>query len=512
MASRPDIILLVLDTQRADRLSCYGYPAETSPNIDALAADATRFNYAMSAAQWTVPSHASMFTGLYPSAHNTLQADSRLPKAIPALAERLRDGGYFTAGFCNNPLVGVVDTGMRRGFYSFLSYSGWLTSRPNQAGMRPTWVDRYRQVFKRLLGGVVGKMQDAFARSDALLEFSFTPFMVPLWQTALSFKGNTARTMEDLARLHIERKGIAQDQPIFSFVNLMGTHAPYHPPRRFVERFAPRVLRDKHARTFLRRFNSDIYGWLAPLAGEIDEDRKEILDGIYDAEIAAQDERIGACIDKLRAAGRLDKTLLMVVADHGDHHGEKQLIGHSFSLYNELIHVPLIVRDPSGDFVRGATDDQFVSTRRIFHTALASAGLATPDEERFTLAQRGASDPDEGVVFSEAIPPSNVLHILSRKHADLIRERRCDQTRRAVSSDRYKLIMTGQDAELYDMVDDPTEQTNLRDILPEQVEDLSERLDAFVANAGSAAPAPEHAVGQDDPLVRRRLRDLGYLE
>lgn len=73
-------------------------------------------------------------------------------------------------------------------------------------------------------------MQDIFARSDALLDLSFSPLMVPLWQTALSFKGNTARSLNDAARLHVERKGVEKDQPIFSFINLMETHMPYHPP------------------------------------------------------------------------------------------------------------------------------------------------------------------------------------------------------------------------------------------------------------------------------------------
>ncbi|MEM7773550.1 MAG: sulfatase-like hydrolase/transferase, partial [Cyanobacteria bacterium P01_A01_bin.37] len=105
---RPDIVFLVLDTQRSDRLSCYGYPLNTSPHLDALAADATLFRSAISAAQWTVPSHASMFTGLYPSAHQVLQSYSVLPDNLTTLAERLSAGGYFTAGFCNNPLVGVI--------------------------------------------------------------------------------------------------------------------------------------------------------------------------------------------------------------------------------------------------------------------------------------------------------------------------------------------------------------------------------------------------------------------
>jgi arylsulfatase A-like enzyme len=207
MAERPDILFLVLDTQRADRLSCYGYDKPTSPNLDAIAANSTRFTQAVAAAQWTVPSHASMFTGLYPSEHTMVQSYSVLPKGLPTLAERLEASGYYTAGFCNNPLVGVIDNGLRRGFTSFLNYSGLLTSKPNQAGSRPDLVSRYRQWFKGKVATFLNRIQDAFARSDALLALSFTPLMVPLWQTALSFKGNTQKSLADTANLLINRTG-----------------------------------------------------------------------------------------------------------------------------------------------------------------------------------------------------------------------------------------------------------------------------------------------------------------
>jgi len=108
VSRRLDIVLLVLDTQRYDRLSCYGYPRPTSPYLDELAADATLFRRVYTTAQWTIPSHASMFTGLYPSEHATNQSAAVLPSGIPTLAERLREGGYMTAAFCNNPLVGVL--------------------------------------------------------------------------------------------------------------------------------------------------------------------------------------------------------------------------------------------------------------------------------------------------------------------------------------------------------------------------------------------------------------------
>jgi arylsulfatase A-like enzyme len=512
MATRPDIVLLVLDTQRRDRLSCYGSPQEISPAIDRVAADAARFTQAYSAAQWTVPSHTSMFTGRYVSGHRTEQSYSVLPQTIPTLAQRLQAAGYFTAAFCNNPLVGVVDNGLRRGFYSFLNYSGLLTSHPNQAGARPNVLDRYRQLFKRLLSGMLRRIQVSFARSEALLAFSFTPIMLPLWQTALSFKGNTPRSLNDAARLLIERRGLERDQPVFSFINLMGTHAPYRPQPRHLHRVAPEIDYNDNVRRFISRFNSDVFGWLAPLTGGIDAEQKAILDGVYNAEVAGQDEQVGQFVDRLRASGALDRTLLIICADHGEHLGEKQFMGHSFTAYNELLHVPLIVRDPLGDLPRGTSVDATASTRRIFHTALAAAGLADPDEERLSLAHTDAHA-DGDAIFAEAVPVTNVLNMMRRRRPDLVRDHACDQTRRAVISGGFKLIQTGDArVELFNLVADPHEQTNLSAVFPEQVEDLEDQLSSFVAQASRSAPAAERRAEGDDPEVQRRLRDLGYLE
>lgn len=507
---RLDVVFLVLDTQRADRLSCYGYPAQTSPNLDEFAADATLFKRAIAAAQWTIPSHASMFTGVYPSEHQTLQSYSALPAHLPTLAERLSAGGYYTAGFCNNPLVGVINNGLRRGFYSFLNYSGLLTSRPNQAGASPGWIGRYRQFFKRMLAGMLNRVQDSFARSDLLLSLSFSPLMVPLWQTALSFKGNTAKSLEDTANLLIHRRGVDPQQPIFAFVNLMGTHMPYHPPRRYVEKFAPHVLRDRSAQHYLRQFNSDVYGWLAPLAGALDDRQKATLDGMYDAEVAYQDECLGVFFKQLAAAGRLDETLVIICSDHGEHLGEKQFIGHSLSVYNELVQVPLMIRDPRNRLPRGTTSQRTVSTRRLFHTVLTAAGLANDQEAALDLAEDFGDRP-ASPVFSEAIPPQNVVNLLQKRQPELVRDRACDQPRRAVWVGHHKLIETGNSQlELYDCLDDPRENLNLSAILPENVEVLQDCLQSFTGTLTTTTA--QRASDFDDPEVQQRLRDLGYLE
>jgi arylsulfatase A-like enzyme len=235
---------------------------------------------------------------------------------------------------------------------------------------------------------------------------------------------------------------------------------------------------------------------------------------MYNAEVFNQDEQVGRFLQHLRSSGNLDNTLLIVVADHGDHLGEKQLVGHLFSVYNELVRVPLLIRDPAGDFARGATVDQVVSTRRLFHTILTTAGLADPAEQSLTLAQSAAADPDGGFVFTEGVPPQNVVNLLQRRRPELLRDRNCDQTRRAVLNNEHKLITTGDgDAlELYRLIDDPSESHNLHTVAPDEARALHHHLHTFVTQASTNAPVAEQVEDDTDDDLRRRLRDLGYIE
>lgn len=513
--TRPlDIVLLVLDTQRADRLSCCGCPVETSPCLDALAAESTLLAHAVAPAQWTIPAHASMFTGLYPSQHAMLQMDSALPGNLPTLAERLRQAGYFTAGFSNNPMVGVLRNGLSRGFECFSNYGG-LLALPLQTGARASGFGMPLQRFRRWLSGLLRRAQNTAAHCGALNRFLSSPAILPLWRAALrlrgNLKGNSPLALADAARLLIGRQGTAPDQPIFVFINLMGAHMPYAPPRWALEHYAPRVLRDPAAGAFTRRINMTcLNDWQGDALLTVEQ--KATLDGLYNAEVAAQDAQLGIFFQCLRAARALDHTLLMVTADHGEHLGEKQMLGHAWGVYEELIRVPLLIHDPLGDLPRGARLDHFVSTRRLFHTALTAAGAATPDEERLTVAQADdPCDPDRDFTFAEAEPLHAVVRSMQRRRPDLLRGFDYDQPCRAIYHGDYKLIATDHHIQLYAVRRDPAENQDVGSILSEQAEALYTQLQAW-RQMRSAAAETTHLPAAEAALVLQRLRDLGYLE
>jgi arylsulfatase A-like enzyme len=177
-----------------------------------------------------------------------------------------------------------------------------------------------------------------------------------------------------------------------------------------------------------------------------------------------------------------------------------------------LVNVPLMIRDPNNHFSRGMIRQDIISTRCLFHTVLAAAGLASEVEEVFTLAQKPDTESHRNQVFAEAIPPQNVINLLQKRHPELIETRACNQLRRAIWMGNHKLIETGSSRlELYDVFNDPLEQLNLSEIFPENVELLQDCLHLFAGQTQSITES-DRAPEFDDPEVQQRLRDLGYLE
>lgn len=511
MAQQPDIVLLVLDTQRADHLSCYGYARPTSPTLDALAADATRFAAAIAPAQWTVPTHASLFTGLYPSQHTVHQMNSMLPQNLTTLAQRLSQAGYYTAGFSQNPLIGLVKNNLDRGFEHFESHhllsNILLTTRLNRPETQPSPRKRAERGVRWLLAEALG-----YSHETPLQRLA--PLLAPLWQQVLHAQGRskiagTKRLLDTASRLLTLREGCEPGQPIFLFINLMGTHVPYDPDRRLLHQFLPESQNERRANALLRwanRLQIDVHNWLdepLPLA------QRALLEAIYDAEVATQDAHVGAFLQSLRAAPRQDNTLVAVVADHGDHLGDKDRVNHAFGVYEVLVHVPLIIRHPARRLEGGRVCRDPVSTRRIFHTLLVAAGIASPDEAALAL-DNGDAQEAPAAVLSEGFPLEWAIGRLQGEKARYARMHGHMETVRAVRKGRHKLIASLERRELYDLQTDYAEEHNLQERLPERADALQQSLQEFIAWARPVAGAQTRE--EVDPQVLQQLRDLGYLE
>ncbi len=521
----PNIIFIVLDTHRVDRLGCYGYSRNTSPNIDSFAQGATLFENAIAPAQWTIPSHASMFSGEYPSTHLTVQSGDSLNTAFPTMAEFLQTSGYEATGFCNNPLVGILNNGMRRGFDVFYNYGGTITSTPSDNNGHDQHkslqlLADLRRGYRTMIDRIAMPIQQAVASSTDIFQVILNPWLVSLWTRYANFKGDSAASIRDTAQC-VARKFNHAEQPQFIFLNLMGTHLPYSPPDRFIRSFAPIVKEEAAARDFMRIYNTQALRWLIPLEEPYSELEAQTLSQMYDAEVAYQDHLLHRLFSTLDQPEYRENTMVIVTADHGEMLGEHQYMGHGLGLHQELIRVPLMVRFP--DQAHGERISQVVSTTRLFDTVLDVVGIpevsTRPPEavatRRLSLGNKAALlGQDQPLAVSEAFPPDNITQIMRKHEPELMAAFHCEAIQRAIYQQPYKLIRTENiHDQLFDIENDPHEKQSIaaNHIRQQMVTALDTQLTTAIQRRASGAQT-KAASNLEDKAVLDRLRGLGYIE
>lgn len=525
MVENPDIIFIVLDTHRADRLGCLGYKKEISPNIDNFAAKGILFKQAVSPAQWTIPSHASMFTGLYPTAHQVTQASQSLPPKTPHLAELLQQAGYETIGFCNNPLVGILNNGFKRGFNTFYNYGGAFPSVPQQSSRFPWPLNRLTESYTQFLRRISYPIQNYFGQSDLAFRISLNAWLTPIWSKLANFKGQNERSVKDVAYFLNNRKQTTTNRPLFLFLNLMETHMPFTPPNEFIDQVAPGLRQNKEARKVIQKWNREAYRWAAPLEEPLSDLESQVLNAYYDAEVAYQDHYLQQLFRALENRPNHENTLTIIVADHGDGLGEHGYMGHAFNAYQELVHVPLIMHWPKR-FGEGKVVTEPVSTRRVFHTILDSAGRLSSFDNVDSAQVRNLSlmntingrDPEHVVAYSEIYPPLTFIKAIESRNPALLAQYECLFTKRAVvksdENEIFKLIEVenGTDS-LFNLKADPLELNDILAKRPFVVNKLSREL--YRIKTAVDLQKNEFEAGQqvemDDHLIQR-LRGLGYLD
>jgi len=525
--TQPDIIFIVLDTQRADRLGSYGYDKSISPNLDRFASEAILFEQAVAPAQWTVPSHASMFSGLYPSAHQVLQSSHRLNPDHPHIADLMSSAGYETIGFCNNPLVGILDNGFKRGFQHFYNYGGAVPSLPSSSSHLPRPLNHLAELYTQGLRKISYPIQNFVGRSDLAFQISLTSWLTPLWSKMANFKGQNERSVRDVVHFLQNREEESSKKPLFLFLNLMETHLPFWPPGRFIDDVIPYFRDSKEARNIMRTWNKEAYRWAAPLAEQHSELEHNVLNDMYDAEVAYQDDYLGDLLAAIRGRARQKDTLTVIVADHGDGIGDHGYMGHAFVAYEELVHVPLIMDWPAA-WSAGSRISSPVSTRRVFHTMLDAVGKWPQEIDGDILSEAGrlslhstinGLDPENGTALSEVYPPLNFVRAIEKRQPELLNEFRCLDERFAIVQEDaqsiYKLIqLARRPHELFDLSADNMELNNLI----ERNEELGSTLNRLlnIREDEIHKQQAKLAVGEidleGDGQLMQRLKGLGYLD
>ncbi len=326
----PNVLLIVVDTLRADHLSTYGYARPTSPHLTQLAAQGTLFENAIAPSSWTLPVHASLLTGLYPREHKVDNDGALLGWDYPVLGDAFRARGYRTAAFSANTLLFCRRRGFGRGFIHFEDDFQSLGSSFAQTF--------YGDLIKHLLFQLQWK-RDLFGRRSA-----------------------------EQINQHALRWIDGGHRPFFVFLNYMDVHDPYRPPEPYLHRYTK--MRDPGSRA------SEHWDWFEHLTPQ---QRQGAVDA-YDGAINYVDDHLQELMRNLKERGLDGNTLVVITSDHGESFGEHGLMTHGNALYRELIHVPLVLWEP-GKIPAGKRINTPVSLTSIPATLLEEAGGA--DDSHF---------------------------------------------------------------------------------------------------------------------------------
>jgi arylsulfatase A-like enzyme len=345
----PNVLLVVLDTVRADHLSLYGYHRPTTPNIDRLAARGIRFDEVRASAPWTLASHATMFTGRWPHELGAQWVTPLSARGPVTLAEYLGSHGYRTAGFVGNVGYCSYATRLDRGFVYYEDYV-----LPRLAALRTA--------------GLVEYAIRTFIRwTDEIESGPIRALRIAVFQC---FDVDQRKHAGSVNRSFIDwlSRSLAPRRPFFAFLNYIDAHAAYTPPPGAIHRFGSYPKTNDQKWIVYQRWP------------ELDKSllRKDLIDlacDAYDDCLGYVDDQIGWLVGELARRGELDRTMLIITSDHGEGFGEHDLFDHGESLYRTEIRVPLVIVPPGG-WDAPAAIRQTVSLRDLPATIVELVGLA----------------------------------------------------------------------------------------------------------------------------------------
>jgi arylsulfatase A-like enzyme len=464
---RPNILLVVLDAVRFDHLSCYGYERKTTPNIDKLSTRGILFENAFSTSCWTPPSHASLFTGLYPSFHGVYTGDSVLDVSEKTLVEILRDAGYRTLGISSIPQLSITKK-FNRGFDEYVE--AWKLDQTRRTALK--WK---------------AKIRSFFHLDDPVTRYIY----------------------EQIRRWIKERN---PSTPFFIFANMNTAHSPYDPPTRYLSRHDTSPASFRMTKRLKDLAARDGYRYMARQM-EVTEDEFKGLECLYDGEITYLDELLGYLFIFLQAKGLLEDTLILLLADHGENFGDHGLMYHQFCLYDSLIRIPMIWHYP-----RAILHGERISTLASIVDVMPSIlGLAALPLESYSFTQGTCLFPGflschpEGrnFVVAEYQAPPGVFNYFRRMTPDFDHSV-YERGYKSIRTLHYKYIVSSKGhEELYDLAKDPEEEHNVVNLFREEVDRLRQTLFKTVRDFEKERGA-KSSEEKDDATIQQ-LKALGYL-
>jgi len=462
-ASHYNLLIIVLDAVRADHLSCYGYPRKTSPNIDSLSSEGTLFKHAYSQSSCTVPAVHSMLTSLYPSRHRIFLFDEDLPPDTTTLFSVLKERGFATAVISESPFV------ERRfaftGGVDYIFTSGLLLNKNTR------WARESLRMFYEVRDSIKVFLHKYVISKDK--------------RSVLYFRKFYAKQVlrESVSWLRRNR-----DNPFCLYVHFMGGHYPYNPPSPYGDLFFEEGM--TKVPKYEEREES---------AGTISGPRLKGAISQYDGLIAFYDELTGSLVRELKDMGLYENTVIVITADHGEAFFEHGRSTHGHYMYEEIVHIPLMMIFPSRQG-KGTAFDGLVQHIDLMPTVLDALGAEMPEEidgKSFLGVLESGGDVMDRIAYSE---------LQDREGGKFF----------AVREEDHKLVVNDlpghRSVELYNIAEDPAERHDIADAEPSETARMSKILEDYRAAGRGAGKEANTRKIKLTPAFIEDLKSLGYMQ
>lgn len=402
MTEFDNIVLVVADTLSAFHMGCFGYERDTTPFLDELADENFLCRFAYSSSSWTVPSHASIFSGEEPQEHDCVHGS--LSFESDSFVEDLKEEGYSTLGISANHLVSE-DLGFDRGFDTLVS--GGVDVKMRGMGFKDL-----QKMHSRLddVGGRKDKAKSIIEKSVRSRSLS------PIFQGLNYFSKDSDERVSEFP-LDIVKNEVDKNEKNFVFINYLDPHIPYEPPVYIAEKWVENP--EKAISEHKDWLDENDFKWNKTPENEDD------VRGLYDAEIRYMDSKVEELYKYFQE--NFENTLFIFTSDHGENIGDYGLFAHQCGVWEKLIRVPLIIAGDSiesgekvqnvslselGELIRGEKDVDKLGSDRVFaeyNPILNSSGI---DEDEYSGSDieyaknrsRCMVDAREGIVLNSDIP------------------------------------------------------------------------------------------------------------
>lgn len=498
---KPNIVILVWDATRAKNLPFYGYHRNTTPFLKSMEQDLAIYRNAVSSSYWTLPSMTSLFTGMRPSKHGLLVDGDKVNPDIKLLPQILADQGYNCGAFNRNPYVSSF-TGLDKGFHEYVSDAKCLWDYLKQIERK------LKRRFSTDPSLVLAEQADGEGPGPENSRREQRRLMDSLKHAPDAFSDSGSGRMATLFSRWVREKK-KEKKPFFAFFQTIETHSPYRSPLHYSLKYL--TPGEIYRKIFI---NQDHLSFLLGRT-KMTETDFSILKNAYDNSIRYSDCIARRMIKTLKDENLYDNTLFIILADHGESIGEHNLMFHVWSLYDNLVKVPLMIKFPKKMGICGQVD-KVVQNTDILPTILSILGI--PDHEAVNQVQGNClingsiNNREEGIAVSELIKPFGPDKIAYRDQLS-----QYDRRLLSVRSESHKFIYSSRgDHEYYDLIRDPEEVDNLHsragsyNNLDALAEKYYQEMDAFYQKNRLHI---EGGTGTEieDESIKEQLEQLGYL-